>query len=66
MEIQHKLTAFAMVAATWAAWILAGLAAGGVAVALERAIYLLRTSVSARKLQSPILIAPNDCSVEPA
>jgi len=61
MDIQHKLTAFAMVAATWAAWILAGLAAGGAAVAIERAIDLirasLRTSVGVRTVKTPILIA---------
>jgi len=61
MDIQHKLTAFAMVAATWAAWILAGLAAGGAAVAIERAIHLirasLRTSVGVRTVKTPILIA---------
>jgi hypothetical protein len=43
MNIQHRLTAFAMVAATSVAWILAGLSAGGVAVALQRAIGLYRT-----------------------
>lgn len=42
MDIQHRLTAFAMVAATSIAWILAGLSVGGVAVALQRAIGLLR------------------------
>jgi hypothetical protein len=57
MDIQHKLTAFAMVAATWAAWILAGLSAGGVAVALQRAIDLIRTSVRVRNGKTPILIA---------
>jgi hypothetical protein len=61
MDIQHKLTAFAMVAATWAAWILAGLSAGGVAVALDRAIFLIRTSarnsVGGRSAKTAILIA---------
>jgi hypothetical protein len=57
MDIQHKLTAFAMVAATWAAWILAGLSAGGVAVAVQRAIDLIRTSVRVRNGKTAILIA---------
>jgi hypothetical protein len=61
MDIHHKLTAFAMVAATWAAWILAGLAAGGAAVAIERAVSLIRTSVrtrvGVRNAKTPILIA---------
>ena len=45
MDIQQKLTAFALVATTWAMWILAGLTAGGVAVAVQRAIGLIQTSV---------------------
>jgi hypothetical protein len=57
LDIQHKLTAFAMVAATWAAWILAGLAAGGAAVAIERAIYLIRTGIGGRNAKTAILIA---------
>ncbi len=44
MDIQQRLTAFALVVATWATWILAGLSAGGVAGALDRAVYLVRTS----------------------
>ena len=56
MDIQHKLTAFAMIAATWTAWILAGLSAGGVAVAVQRAIDLVRTSVNVRRPKTPILL----------
>jgi hypothetical protein len=61
MDIQGRLTAFALVAAGWAAWILAGLSAGGVAVALDRAIHLIRTSArtraGVRARKTPILIA---------
>lgn len=46
MDIQQKLTGFAMMGATWITWVLAGLSVGGIAVALERAIYLIRTSES--------------------
>ena len=41
MDIQQKLTSFAMMGATWVMWLLIGLSVGGLAVALERAIYLI-------------------------
>src|SRR4051812_35547475 len=55
MDIQQKLTGFAMMGATWIMWLLVALSVGGVAVALERAIYLLRTSENVRKLSQQIL-----------
>ena len=55
MDIQQKLTGFAMMGATWIMWLLVGLSVGGVAVALERAIYLIRTSENVRKLKAQIL-----------
>jgi biopolymer transport protein ExbB len=55
MDIQQKLTGFAMMGATWIMWVLIGLSIGGIAVALERAIYLLRTSENVRKLKAHIL-----------
>jgi len=55
MDIQQKLTGFAMMGATWIMWLLVGLSVGGIAVALERAIYLIRTSENVRKLKSQIL-----------
>ena len=55
MDIQQKLTGFAMMGATWIMWLLVGLSVGGVAVALERAIYLIRTSENVRKLKVQIL-----------
>src|ERR1051325_10391012 len=48
MDIQQKLTGFAMMGATWIMWLLVGLSIGGVAVALERAIYLIRTTENGR------------------
>ena len=57
MDIQQRLTAFALVVATWATWILAGLSAGGVAVALDRAVYLVRTSARGANGKTPVLIA---------
>jgi len=55
MDIQQKLTGFAMMGATWIMWLLVGLSVGGVAVALERTIYLIRTSENVRKLRLQIL-----------
>lgn len=55
MDIQQKLTGFAMMGATWIMWLLVGLSVGGLAVALERAIYLIRTSENVRKLKQQIL-----------
>lgn len=55
MDIQQKLTGFAMMGATWIMWLLIGLSVGGVAVALERAIYLIRTSENMRKLKAQVL-----------
>jgi biopolymer transport protein ExbB len=55
MDIQQKLTGFAMMGATWIMWVLVALSVGGVAVALERAIYLIRTSENVRKLKQQIL-----------
>lgn len=55
MDIQARLTNFAMIGATWVMWLLVALSVGGVAVALERAVYLLRTSDNLRKLRGDIL-----------
>jgi biopolymer transport protein ExbB/TolQ len=56
MDIQAKLTAFAMLGATWVMWVLIGLSIGGLAVALDRSIYLLRTSDNVHKLKKEILL----------
>ena len=55
MDIQTKLTAFAMLGATWVMWVLVGLSVGGLAVAIDRAVYLLRTSDNVRRLKTEIL-----------
>jgi hypothetical protein len=55
MDIQQKLTGVAMMGATWIMWVLVGLSVGGIAVALDRAIYLIRTSENVRKLKVHIL-----------
>jgi biopolymer transport protein ExbB len=55
VNIQDKLTGFAMLGATWIMWVLVGLSIGGFAVALDRAIYLLRTSDDIRRLKADVL-----------
>ena len=55
MDIQAKLTGFAMMGATWVMWVLVGLSVGGLAVALDRALYLLRTSDNYRRLKLDLL-----------
>ena len=55
MDIQAKLTGFAMLGATWVMWVLVGLSVGGLAVALDRAIYLIRTSDNVRRLKAEVI-----------
>ncbi|HVV16074.1 MAG TPA: MotA/TolQ/ExbB proton channel family protein [Polyangia bacterium] len=55
MDIQQRLTGFAMMGATWIMWLLVGLSVGGVAVALERAFYLIATRENVRRLKQQIL-----------
>jgi biopolymer transport protein ExbB/TolQ len=66
MDIQQRLTGFAMMGATWIMWLLVGLSIGGIAVALERAIYLLRTSENVRKLRVEVLALLRGGDVEGA
>jgi biopolymer transport protein ExbB len=55
MDIQQKLTGFAMLGATWVMWVLVGLSIGGLAVALDRLVYLVRSSDNFRKLKADLL-----------
>lgn len=55
MDIQQRLTGFAMMGATWVMWLLIGLSVGGLAVALERAVYLIRTSDNLKRLKAEVL-----------
>jgi biopolymer transport protein ExbB len=43
MDIQHRLTAFAMLGATWVMWLLVGLSVVSIAIMLERAYFFLGT-----------------------
>jgi len=52
MDIQDKLTAFVVVQSTWIVGLLIGLSMGGIAMALERAIYYASRSELARRIMT--------------
>jgi biopolymer transport protein ExbB len=54
MDIQERLTAFAMLGATWVMWLLIGLSVVSVGVILERAYYYLASSDDFRRLREDI------------
>jgi biopolymer transport protein ExbB len=55
MDIQTKITSLAGMGATWIMWVLVGLSVGGLAIALERALYLALRRDNLRKLKSDVL-----------
>jgi biopolymer transport protein ExbB len=55
MDIQTKITSLAGMGATWVMWVLVGLSVGGLAIALERAIYLALRSDNLRRLKADVL-----------
>ena len=55
MDIQMKITSLAGLGATWVMWVLLGLSVGGLAIALERAIYLALRRDNLRKLKTEVL-----------
>ncbi len=55
MDIQPKLTGFAMLGGTWVTWVLAGLSTGGLAVALARAVTLIHASDGFGRLKKELL-----------
>ena len=55
MDIQAKITAFASLGATWVMWLLIGLSVGGLAIVIERALYLLLRRDNIRKLKNEVL-----------
>jgi biopolymer transport protein ExbB len=55
MEIQERLTAFAMLGAGWVMWLLVGLSVICLGVILERAYYYLASSDDFRKLRIDVL-----------
>lgn len=55
MDIEERLTAFAMLGAGWVMWLLVLLSVVAVAIVLERAYYMLSTRDDARALKSDLL-----------
>ncbi len=62
IDIQERLTAFAMLGATWVMWLLIFLSIIGVAIIFERVYYFFSTRDDVRKLQEDLrlLLAKND------
>lgn len=55
MDIQERLTAFAMLGATWVMWLLVGLSILGLAIILERAYFFFQTRDDYAKLAGSLL-----------
>ena len=64
IDIQERLTAFAMLGATWVMWLLIILSIIGVAIIFERVYYFFSSRDDVRKLQEDLrlLLAKNDVS----
>ena len=62
IDIQERLTAFAMLGATWVMWLLIFLSIIGVAIIFERVYYFFSSREDVRKLQEDmrLLLAKND------
>ena len=62
IDIQQRLTAFAMLGATWVMWLLIFLSVIGVAIIFERVYYFYSSREDVRKLQEDLrlLLAKND------
>ena len=55
MDIQQKLTSFAMMGATWVMWLLIGLSVLGLAIAIERALVVFSTRDDIRRLRDDLV-----------
>lgn len=66
MDIQERLTAFAMLGATWVMWLLVLLSIVGLAIILERAYYLFVSRDDVAKLKSDLLAKLRADDVEAA
>jgi biopolymer transport protein ExbB len=55
MNIQERLTAFALLGATWVMWVLIGLSVIGVAIMLERAYFFIATRDNIDALRKDLL-----------
>lgn len=66
MDIQERLTAFAMLGATWVMWLLVLLSIVGLAIILERAYYLFVSRDDVAKLKADLLAKLRANDVEAA
>lgn len=55
MDIQERLTAFALLGATWVMWLLVGLSVVGLAIILERTYFFIVTRDDLEKLRGDLL-----------
>lgn len=55
MDIQERLTAFALLGATWVMWLLVGLSVVGLAIILERTYFFIVTRDDLEKLRTDLL-----------
>ena len=55
MDIQERLTAFAMLGATWVMWLLVGLSILGLAIILDRAYFFIATRDDVGRLKAALL-----------
>ena len=55
MDIQERLTAFALLGATWVMWLLVGLSVIGLAIILERTYFFFVTRDNLEKLRADLL-----------
>ena len=66
MDIQERLTAFAMLGATWVMWLLVLLSIVGLAIVLERAYYFFSTGDDATRVKRELLALLGKKDVEGA
>ena len=66
MDIQERLTAFAMLGATWVMWLLVLLSIVGLAIVLERAYYFFATRDDAVRVKRELLALLGKKDVEGA
>jgi biopolymer transport protein ExbB len=66
MDIQERLTAFAMLGATWVMWLLVGISVVALAIILERAYYFFATNEEFSRLLGSLLGKLKDNDVDGA
>ncbi|MFN7700222.1 MAG: hypothetical protein ACK5U8_20165, partial [Deltaproteobacteria bacterium] len=66
MDIQERLTAFAMLGATWVMWLLVGISVIALAIVLERAYFFFATNDEFSRLLGALLGKLKDNDVDGA